>query len=112
MKIVGNKIKEYRKMKKMTQIDLAAYCGVCRETIVYIEHNRYTPSYTLALDIAECLNIPASELFIVQSDHITGKDIQTGEEEKLKGIKNSIVKAVKYVESMFGRGVKDGISLL
>ena len=74
-KIIANRIKELRKENHITQIALAKRCGVCRETIVYVEQNKYTPAYTLALDIADALGVPASDVFIVSSDRAAAKKI-------------------------------------
>ena len=69
MKIVGNRIKEYRKKENITQMDLAAYCNVYRETIACIESNKYAPSLILAMDIAERLHADVKDIFIFETDN-------------------------------------------
>ncbi|SFQ38787.1 transcriptional regulator [Desemzia incerta] len=51
-KVLSNKIPLLRAEHKMTQKELAEKSGVSRQTIISIEKNRYTPSLTLAFDIA------------------------------------------------------------
>lgn len=59
-----NRIKEFRARYSLTQEDLACKAGVRRETIVFLEQNRYNPSLQLANDIAEALKTTINELFI------------------------------------------------
>ena len=42
---LGDKIKELRKQKGMTQADLGRAIGVCYQSISGWEHKRYNPSY-------------------------------------------------------------------
>ena len=48
----------------MTQADLATKVNVRRETIVYLEANRYSPSLKLAHDVAVTLGTTIDELFL------------------------------------------------
>ena len=57
-------MKELRKAKGVTQQQLADYCGVHRDTIIYVENNRYCPSVNLAATIAEFLGASIEEIFI------------------------------------------------
>jgi putative transcriptional regulator len=59
-----NRIKEFRARYDMTQADLAMKVNVRRETIVYLEANRYSPSLKLAHDVAVTLGTTIDELFI------------------------------------------------
>lgn len=61
---MGNKIREYRKKKKMTQAELAQKSGVSRVTISQLEAGieRNTSSKTL-LSIAKALNSTVDEIF-------------------------------------------------
>lgn len=63
MRVVSNHIKKFRKQVGMTQQELADYCGVHRDTIIYVENNRFCPSLNLAATIAECFHITIDELF-------------------------------------------------
>jgi len=59
-----NRIKEFRAKYNFTQEDLAKKVGVRRETIVFLEQNKYNPSLKLAHDIAKALKTKIDELFI------------------------------------------------
>lgn len=54
---------ELRAREKLTQQDLAKRVGVSRQTIISIEKVRYTPSLTLAFEIAQALNCEITEVF-------------------------------------------------
>lgn len=62
-----NKIKELRARYNMTQDDLAKLANVRRETIVFLEKNKYNPSLQLAHDIAVALKTSVDELFIFEN---------------------------------------------
>ncbi|MGD1055446.1 MAG: helix-turn-helix transcriptional regulator [Nitrososphaerales archaeon] len=66
-----NRIKEFRARYDLTQEDLARMVGVRRETIVFLEKGRYTPSLTLAHDVAVALKTTLDELFIFDA---SGRD--------------------------------------
>jgi len=59
-----NNIKEFRLKLNMTQEELAQKAGVRRETIVFLEQNKYNPSLKLAYDIAVELKTSIDKLFI------------------------------------------------
>ena len=61
---MNNRIKELRARHNLTQEDLARQVGVRRETIVFLEKNKYNPSLKLAHDIAKVLKITIEDLFI------------------------------------------------
>ncbi|WP_214814625.1 helix-turn-helix transcriptional regulator [Exiguobacterium sp. s196] len=44
---MGNRVKEHRVEKNLTQTDLAEAIGVTRQTIGLIESNKYNPSLKL-----------------------------------------------------------------
>jgi len=58
-----NRIKELRQKRGMTQEDLAAQVGVRRETIVFLEQNKYNPSLNLAHLVAQALGTTIDRLF-------------------------------------------------
>ncbi|AXI30474.1 helix-turn-helix transcriptional regulator [Priestia aryabhattai] len=62
--MVENRIKELRKVKRMSQDELAKVCGVSRQTINAIENNKYDPSLALAFQLAEELGATVDELFL------------------------------------------------
>lgn len=60
-----NKIKAYRSIRNLTQSELAALVGVRRETILYLEQNKYMPSLKLAHDVAKTLKTTIEKLFTI-----------------------------------------------
>jgi putative transcriptional regulator len=58
-----NKIKSYREIRNLTQLELAKMVGVRRETILYLEQNKYVPSLKLAYDVAKALKTTVDKLF-------------------------------------------------
>lgn len=59
-----NNIKEFRTKLGMTQEELAEKAGVRRETIVFLEQDKYNPSLKLAHDVAVALKTSIEKLFI------------------------------------------------
>ncbi len=58
-----NNIKELRNKLNITQEELAKKAKVRRETIVFLEQNKYNPSLQLAHDVAEALGTTIDKLF-------------------------------------------------
>jgi putative transcriptional regulator len=63
---MNNRIKELRARYNMTQEDLARKVNVRRETIVFLEKNKYNPSLKLAHDIARAFNSKIEEIFLFE----------------------------------------------
>ncbi|MCK7534058.1 MAG: helix-turn-helix transcriptional regulator [Marinilabiliales bacterium] len=61
---MNNRIREFRARHDMTQDDLAKRVNVRRETIVFLEKNKYNPSLKLAHDIAMVFGVPIEEIFL------------------------------------------------
>jgi len=61
---MNNRIKELRARYNFTQDDLARKVNVRRETIVFLEKNKYNPSLKLAHDIAKEFNVKIEDVFI------------------------------------------------
>jgi putative transcriptional regulator len=59
-----NKIQVQRKVKGLSQEELARKCKVSRQTINAIENDKYDPSLQLAFTLSEVLGLPIEELFI------------------------------------------------
>ena len=59
-----NRIKELRAKHKLTQAELANQVGVRRETIVFLEKNKYNPSLKLAYDISQVFQLHIEEVFL------------------------------------------------
>ena len=65
-----NRIRELRARDNLTQSDLARKVGVRRETIVFLEQNKYNPSLKLAYDIAQVFGLRIEEVFdLTVSEH-------------------------------------------
>lgn len=63
-----NNIKAKRAEHNMTQLELANKTGVSRQTINYIETQRYVPSVIVAFKIAAVLEVKPEELFILKKE--------------------------------------------
>ena len=63
-----NKIKEYRKMRKLTQDDLAKEVDVTRQTIISLENGKYVASLQLALKMAKFFNVSVEDLFSLEEE--------------------------------------------
>ncbi len=61
-----NRIKELRARDSLTQSDLARKVGVRRETIVFLEKDKYNPSLKLAHDIAQEFQMKIEEVFVFE----------------------------------------------
>jgi putative transcriptional regulator len=64
-----NKVRAFRIESGYTQEELAKLSGVRRETIVFLEKNKYTPSLRLAFDLAKIFRIPVEELFCFEDEN-------------------------------------------
>ena len=58
-----NYVHKFRKLKKMTQEELASVVGVTRQTIISIEQGKYIASLPLALKMAEIFEVNVEEIF-------------------------------------------------
>lgn len=74
---IGDKIKKYRVLQKMTQNELAKKANISRSYLADVENGRYNPSIEVLAAIADALNIPIDELFKNSNeDNKDGKIIQ------------------------------------
>lgn len=60
---IGNKIKYYRKLKDMTQQELAEKSNISRSYLADVERNRYNPSIETLQKIAEALGVSVEDFF-------------------------------------------------
>lgn len=61
---VTNRIRSLRfATGEMTQAELARRLGVTRQTVIAIEHGRYSPSLEMAFQIAQVFDRPLDEVF-------------------------------------------------
>lgn len=61
--VVKNSVAALRKSKNVTQEDMAKAVGVTRQTIIAIEKGNYTPSVSLALQLAKYFNTSVESIF-------------------------------------------------
>lgn len=61
---MNNRIKEYRKDKKVTQEELANTVEVTRQTIISLENGKYNASLQLAHKIAKFFGVTIEDIFI------------------------------------------------
>jgi len=60
---IGNRLKEWRAKRSITQADLAELAGVSRKTINTVENGVFIPSVMLALTLAKKLGTTVETLF-------------------------------------------------
>lgn len=82
---IGEKIKSYRKAKKLTQVELAKKSNISRSYLTDIENDRYNPSIETLKSIAKSLEISLGDLV---SDDDVSKN-QLNEKDK-KSITNDL----------------------
>ncbi|HEL1739918.1 helix-turn-helix transcriptional regulator [Streptococcus suis] len=58
-----NRVKDYRLLLGISQLDLAKAIGVSRQTINMIENNKYNPSLDLCINLAKALQTDLNNLF-------------------------------------------------
>ena len=63
-----NRLKEHRARINVNQTTLGKMAGVSRQTISQIERGDYSPSVTLALQLAKIFQVPVEEIFIYVED--------------------------------------------
>ena len=61
-----NRLREAREAKGWTQAELAARVGVSRKTVNTVENRVFTPSATLAIKLAEALELSVERLFWIE----------------------------------------------
>ena len=60
---IFNRVRERRVREGITQEELAAACGVSRQSINSIERGKYVPSLPLALKLAQVFGCATDDLF-------------------------------------------------
>ncbi|AIG44161.1 TPA: helix-turn-helix transcriptional regulator [Streptococcus suis] len=58
-----NRVKDYRLLLGISQLDLAKAISVSRQTINMIENNKYNPSLDLCINLAKALQTDLNSLF-------------------------------------------------
>lgn len=67
--LLGKRIKEIRKSKKLTQEQLAEYIGIETSSVSNIENGRYFPTAENLDKIMQILQISPMQLFIVEHNN-------------------------------------------
>jgi putative transcriptional regulator len=66
---VTNSVRTHRfNAGEMTQAELAAKCGITRQTIIAIEQGRYSPSLETAFKIVRALDATFEDVFHYPAD--------------------------------------------
>lgn len=65
--MITNKIKEYRKIKNMSQEELANKLGVSRKTLSLIESGSVTPRIDIAYKLSLILGATVKRYFIMRN---------------------------------------------
>jgi putative transcriptional regulator len=60
---LGNRLREVRLQKGLTQESLADAVGVTRQTVIAVEKGRFVPSVKLALELTAALETPLQRVF-------------------------------------------------
>ena len=61
---MDNNLKDLRKLKKVSQHDLADALSVSRQTINSIENGKFDPSLTLAMKLTRYFEVSLEEIFV------------------------------------------------
>jgi putative transcriptional regulator len=64
--IVENSIENLRRLRGLTQEELALAVNVTRQTIIALEKGNYTPSVLLAMKIAQFFCVPIEKIFTIK----------------------------------------------
>ena len=62
---LGNRIREARDARGLTQAELAERIGVSRKTVNTVENGVFIPTTVVALKLAGALGCPVEELFFL-----------------------------------------------
>ena len=65
---MNNKIREMRRLKNITQDELAVAVSVTRQTIISLENGKYNASLALAHKLAVFFKVSIEELFLFEED--------------------------------------------
>jgi putative transcriptional regulator len=68
MEKIKNRIRELRKIKNITQGELAQMSCVTRQTINAIENSKYNPTLEFAMKLAKLLDVHVDKLFILEDN--------------------------------------------
>ena len=66
--MILNNIKNYRKIYKLSQVELAEKIGITREHLLRIEKGNHIPNLETAFKIANYFNVSINEVFEYKKD--------------------------------------------
>jgi transcriptional regulator with XRE-family HTH domain len=107
MQIIGQKIRQHRKMKSMTQKELAAELGVASSYIANIEQGQKGISLDKLVEFCKYLNIELSDLLPigVQGNSAVKEEIIQETVDLLRGLDTTQVQMVRtMVAGVVGGG--------
>jgi putative transcriptional regulator len=64
---LANRLKDRRTELGLTQAELAVRVGVTRKTVNTVENSVFTPSATLAIKLAQALDLSVEQLFWIET---------------------------------------------
>lgn len=64
-----NRVKEFRKLRNLTQVELAKEISITRQTINLIENDKYNPTLALCISLARALQTDLNTLFLEDNDN-------------------------------------------
>ncbi|WP_028203756.1 helix-turn-helix domain-containing protein [Paraburkholderia nodosa] len=73
IKAVGKEIRARRKLKKLTQADLALRANVHPNTISLVERAKTLAGFDALIDIADALGVPLSQLIKAAEDRASAR---------------------------------------
>lgn len=65
---IGQNISKYRKLKNLSQKELASFAGINRQSLSCIETGINNPSFNVMIKIAQALKVPLAYLFTFDDD--------------------------------------------
>lgn len=65
----GEKLRHYRQLKEMSQVDLSKITDIPQTTISDLERNKYSPNINVLIIVAQALGVTVQELLEGGTDH-------------------------------------------
>ena len=91
-KILGDQVRSYRTLKKMTQADLAGETELSLDMVGRIERGVASPSFNSLIAIAEVLDVPAAVL-------LGGKPVSAGTDIRKEASLERILAALNTLDA-------------
>ncbi|MGT2933453.1 helix-turn-helix transcriptional regulator [Streptococcus catagoni] len=65
-----NRLQEFRKVRKISQSELAEEVGVTRQTIISLEKGRYNASLDLAFKLSRYFHVAIEDIFVYEEEEL------------------------------------------